>query len=138
MGRAGLILRDDESAPSGANLSSRIRSEAGRSVECDDTVCPCFDFGEDGVAFVGVDFEAFSGEAEEVGFAGRIANAVTDVEFHVPPCGVVCQRGTGIHIADESPDVDSAAAACIHPLIQCGGVRAAAAVYGGPYQTAGI
>lgn len=53
------------------------------------------------------------------------------VEFHVPPCVAAGRRAA----ADEPPDIDSAAARCVHPRVQRGGVRDAAG--GLPRQTAG-
>ena len=70
---AGLRVGDPE---------PRVRIEAGRLVECCNSVCPGVNFCEDVVAFVGGDSEVFSGEAEVVDFAG----GVVDFEADVPYC----------------------------------------------------
>ena len=79
-----------------ADANSHFRKQQGRLVECGYAVCPGVYFGEDVVAFVGADSEFFSGEVEEVDFAG----GVVDFEADVPAvfCGVAvcgCVRAVG-------------------------------------------
>ena len=93
----GVFLRFGSAAASERGLprpvrggcNPRVRKWAGRSVQGSDAVCPGFYFCKNGICFVGVDLQIFSGEGEEVDFAG----GVVDFEADVPAvfCGVaVC------------------------------------------------